>query len=182
MRPIRRTRKASQSSTPSKHEKLLVAATGQLELVVPLGHSTKLFGLAHNVRHDTAISTRGARASLERRAALFFIARQTGIGLGVRLGKNGRDRVDQTGADTVLARTLDIGRPALTTRGGKAYLAVEALVRPGTGDQTPQRTASDNGRQARVLGAINGHIRNVGTGSALSTMQNFGSSCSLLHW
>jgi hypothetical protein len=68
-----------------------VAATAQLTLVVPFGNSTKLLGLAHNVGHYAAISTRRARARLERRAALFFIARQTRIGLGVRLGKNGHD-------------------------------------------------------------------------------------------
>jgi hypothetical protein len=111
-------------------------------------------------------------------AALFLIARQTGIGLGVRLGKNGRDRVDQTGADTELTRALDIGRPAFTTRAGKAHCTVQALVRPRTRDQTPQCAAGHNGRQARVLAAINAHIRPVGTGSARLTMQNFGASCS----
>jgi hypothetical protein len=78
-----------------------------------------------------------------------------------------------------VSRTLDIGRPALTTRAGKAHFTVEALVGPGAGDQTPQRTAGHNGRQARVLVAINAYVRNVGTGSARLTMQNFGASCSL---
>jgi hypothetical protein len=110
------------------------AAHGRLVLVAPFRHSAKLIGLAYNVRHYTAISTRGARTRLEGRAALFLIARQTGIGLGVRLGKNGRDRVDQTGADTELTRTLDIGRPAFTTRAGKAHFTVQTLVGPGTRD------------------------------------------------